>query len=108
MCGAVSGHLYEWDKASGRCDKQSRAHEGPVYAMARDGTGLVTGGKDGFIVLWDGMLRKTKSYSVLDLSPLPVSSAVHSVCTDPNGMKVGEREPAIRWTGRAASLPPPI
>ena len=47
VCGSVTGHLYEWNKASRRCDKQSRAHEGPVYAMARDGTGLITGGKDG-------------------------------------------------------------
>jgi hypothetical protein len=47
VCGSVTGHLYEWDKGTRRCEKQIRAHEGPVYAMARDGTGLVTGGKDG-------------------------------------------------------------
>lgn len=47
VCGTVSGHLYAWGKATRRCDTQTRAHEGPVYAMARDGTGLVTGGKDG-------------------------------------------------------------
>ena len=41
-----------------------------------------------FVILWDEGLRKTKTFSILDVSPLPVSSAVHSVCTDPRGMKI--------------------
>jgi len=88
VCGTVTGHLYEWDKSRKRCEKQTRAHEGPVYAMAKDGSGLITGGKDGFVVLWDSALRKTKTFSILDVHPLPVSSAIHSVCTDPLGMKM--------------------
>jgi len=88
VCGTVTGHLYEWNKAARKCDKQSRGHEGPIYAMARDGTGIVTGGKDGFVTLWDSELRKVKTFSILDVSPLPVSCAVHSVAVDPLGMKV--------------------
>ena len=62
-------------------------HEGPVYAMARDGPGLVTGGKDGFIVSWDSLLKKVATFSILDVSPQPLSSAIHSVCVDPLRMK---------------------
>ena len=68
VVGTVSGHLYEWDKASRRCEKQTRAHDGPIYALARDGPGIVTGGKDGFIILWDQDLRKTKTFSLLDVN----------------------------------------
>jgi len=41
-----------------------------------------------FVILWDEGLRKVKTFSILDASPLPVSSALHSVCTDPRGMKI--------------------
>lgn len=40
------------------------------------------------MILWDEGLRKVKTFSILDASPLPVSSALHSVCTDPKGMKI--------------------
>ena len=87
VCGTVTGHIFSWNKKDLKCEKLTRAHEGPVYAMARDGPGLVTGGKDGFIMSWDANLKKVQTFSILDVSPQPMSSAIHSICVDPLRMK---------------------
>jgi microtubule-associated protein-like 6 len=110
VCGTVTGHLYQWNKQTRRCDHQLRAHEGAVYAMARDGAGLVTGGKDGFVIQWDSELCKLSTISVLDVSPLPVSAAIHSVCTDALSTKIliatksGEVYEVVKDTGASMLL----
>jgi len=88
VTGTATGHLYLWGKRDDGCMKVSRSvmgHNGACYSIGSAGLGVVTGGKDGYVFLWDGDLNKVKTFNMRDTGgavAAPYSSVVHSVCTD--------------------------
>lgn len=66
-----------------------RAHDCPVVSISRDGnSGVITGGKDGSVIVWSNDLKKLSELSVLDVcTPPPLHTSIHSVSTDQFGSK---------------------
>lgn len=80
VTGAVSGHLYVWKDRT--VSKVQPAHTGSIYALAQAELGVVSGGKDGLVKMWDRDLNVLKQFNLMEGEPLPYSPCVHSVCTN--------------------------
>jgi len=85
ISGAYGGQLYNWtgNSASG----MTPAHEGPIYAMYTDSKLVVTGGKDGKVVLRDISLALLETFDV--------GQNVRSVHVHNNNILVGTYEGAV-------------
>jgi microtubule-associated protein-like 6 len=84
--GTVSGALYIWKDF--RVARTVPAHAGSVYAMAPAELGIVTGGRDGLVKLWDREFNCTRQLNMMESEPRPYYPAVHSVCCNRNGTKL--------------------
>jgi len=94
VTGTVTGYLYLWKDR--RIIRQVPGHVGPVYAIEHAELGIVTGGKDGLVKIWNRDFVCTRQFSMMDCDPKPFHSSVHSVCSNRSftkvvvGMKGGE------------------
>jgi WD40 repeat protein len=54
LTGSEDGVLRRWNVETGRCEAETRAHQGPVWGMAIDpaAPAVATAGDDGVIRLW--------------------------------------------------------
>ena len=80
VTGTLSGNLLVW-RARNCIKKIPAAHDGPInsiHALAQ--RGMVSGGKDGTVVIWDTELRKGATFDVGSLGS--VDPAVRSVHWD--------------------------
>ena len=80
VTGTLSGNLLVW-RARNCIKKVAGAHAGPVnsiHALAQ--RGMVSGGKDGTVVVWDTELRKGATFDIAALGS--VDPAVRSVHWD--------------------------
>ena len=62
LTGSCSGELYTWTGNS--ASKTTPAHQGPVYALFTNDKHVVTGGKDGRVILWDLSLKQLEEFVV--------------------------------------------
>jgi len=85
ISGAYGGELYSWTGNS--ASAVTPAHEGPIYAMYTDSKLVVTGGKDGKVVLRDISLQLLEEFNV--------GQNVRSVHVHNNNILVGTYEGAI-------------
>lgn len=85
VTGTQSGHLYVW---SGReCLKVTTAHDGPVLTLASTpNNGLISGGLDGLVKMWDNDLVLVKQFQVPQSSANP--TALRAVAVDKNMSKI--------------------
>jgi WD40 repeat protein len=61
--GGSNGHIYCW--AGSSLLRTVSAHTGPVFTICALGEGFISGGKDGFIVLWNAdCTEKLKEYEI--------------------------------------------
>ena len=88
VTGTASGHLYTWvEKETGdmKVERNVAAHTGACYSVTKGGMGVVSGGKDGLIIVWGGDLIKVRTYNVMDIkdiNKMPFNCAVHSLHCD--------------------------
>ena len=88
VTGTASGHLYSWVKKEGgeyRVGQTIVGHTGACYSVASAGMGVVSGGKDGLVVVWGGDLNKLRTYNTMDIEQLdkkPYNCVVHSLHCD--------------------------
>jgi len=80
VAGTASGHLYLFKGT--RVEKVCLAHQSSVNSLYATNKGLVSGGKDGYVKLWDNGLNKIQEYSMNDATPKPFRSVVRSVMWD--------------------------
>ena len=80
VAGTASGHLYVFRGA--KVEKVSLGHQSSVNSLYATNKGLVSGGKDGSVKLWDNSLNKIQEYSMGDATPKPYRSVVRSVMWD--------------------------
>ena len=78
VTGAISGHLYVW--RGRRCERVIRAHETLVTALWACPAGVVSGGGDGFVKLYNAKLEHQRSYGVGEAPQPPLMAAVKGVC----------------------------
>ena len=99
VTGMKDGNILLWkDRTS---TKQCKAHTGPVtamYSISNDSPGIdtrelgprvITGGKDGFVHIWDLQLRKKWSLNMHETLPLSVCPHIQSVATKENRLLIG-------------------
>ena len=98
VTGTLAGSLLLWkeEKCHFRVCNSIDAHDGCVHSVECTGTGVVSGGADGTVFLWDANLTKIRSLNMKEIIPRPHLQAVTSVCYDPTfsgflvGMEGGE------------------
>ena len=65
VSGTNTGHLMLWRDRS--CSDAIPAHEGYVYALDATPGGLVSGGSDGVVKLWNQSFQPIRSYSIREM-----------------------------------------
>merc|ERR1711871_757859 len=80
VVGTASGHLYAFKH--NKVAKICLAHQSSVNSLSSTTKGLVSGGKDGYVKLWDNGLNKIQEYSMADATPKPFRTCVRSVVWD--------------------------
>ena len=94
VTGTASGHLYSWTKRENgemKVDKSIVGHTGPVFGLSKGGMGVVSGGKDGLVIVWGPSLEKLRTYNIMDINEverMPYLPIIHSVCCDEDFSKV--------------------
>ncbi|GMI46711.1 hypothetical protein TrCOL_g1657 [Triparma columacea] len=94
VTGTASGHLYRWGRKEGgeyKVEATVAGHTGACYSVTQGGMGVVSGGKDGLIIVWGGDLNKVRTYNIMDikeLSDVPYNCAVHSLHCDETFSKI--------------------
>eukprot|EP00164_Ancoracysta_twista_P022676 GFYU01041949.1.p1 GENE.GFYU01041949.1~~GFYU01041949.1.p1 ORF type:complete len:540 (-),score=189.64 GFYU01041949.1:33-1412(-) len=64
VTGAYGGEVYVWKE--NELDKVAKVHEGPVFAVYADEENIVSGGKDGKVIVMTHDLTVVKTYNVTD------------------------------------------
>jgi microtubule-associated protein-like 6 len=80
ITGTVSGHLYVFNGR--KVEKVVLAHTSSVNSLSATTNGVVSGGKDGYVKLWDNSLNKIQEYNMSEATPKPYRSMVRSVVWD--------------------------
>jgi len=62
ISGCYDGHIYTW--MGGSCVNAIKAHDGPTYALCSCENGVVSGGKDGVVKLYDISLKEQGKWSI--------------------------------------------
>ena len=97
ITGSFSGEIVIW--ADGRLTKITEAHKGMVYAICRReaGRGIITGGSDGIVIVWNSELIKDVVINIADNKALNCYvPKVRSVCEGAEGnILVGVRSGEI-------------
>jgi microtubule-associated protein-like 6 len=78
VTGSVSGHLYVWKGRN--CDRVIRAHETMVITLWASACGVVSGGGDGMVKLYNARLEHERSFSLAEAPVPPLVSSVKAVC----------------------------
>jgi WD40 repeat protein len=86
VTGMVNGHLYFWKER--KVCKHLPAHTGSVYAINQAELGIITGGKDGLVKIWDRDFACTRQFNMMDCDPIPYHVPVHSVCCNRTFTKI--------------------
>jgi microtubule-associated protein-like 6 len=88
VSGTVGGHIYVWDGR--KLCKAIKAHQRCCNALYSCAAGLVSGGKDGLIKLWDNSLAFVHMYDLMEAAIPPYNPAVRSVTAwlDPEGVQI--------------------
>jgi WD40 repeat protein/Ca2+-binding EF-hand superfamily protein len=77
VSGSVSGHMYVWDGRN--LVKAIKAHARSCSALYACAAGVVSGGKDGLVKLWDTSLGFLQMYDLMEAAVPPYMAAVRSV-----------------------------
>lgn len=85
ISGAYKGELYSWTGNS--ASKVTPSHDGPVYALYANDKHVVSGGKDGKVVLHDLSLKPLETFQV--------GENIRSVHLNGNNILVGTYEGSI-------------
>uniref|UniRef100_A0A7S2V7Z0 Anaphase-promoting complex subunit 4 WD40 domain-containing protein n=2 Tax=Fibrocapsa japonica TaxID=94617 RepID=A0A7S2V7Z0_9STRA len=87
VTGTSSGDLYVWE--GHQCASKVAAHSGPVScASSTSRGGLITGGKDGKIILWDNELSQLEQFELSKLEPAPLRPVPVSVAMNSHMSKI--------------------
>jgi microtubule-associated protein-like 6 len=86
VTGTVSGHLYVFKGR--KVEKVVLAHTSSVNSLYSTAKGLVSGGKDGYVKLWDNSLNKLQEYNLAEATPKPYRACVRSVVWDMASNKI--------------------
>merc|ERR1711988_1324273 len=62
LSGCYDGKIYTW--IGGSCVNQIKAHDGPTYAIYSCEHGVVSGGKDGAVILYDISLKEQAKWNI--------------------------------------------
>eukprot|EP01032_Pedospumella_encystans_P008376 gene8376-9951_t len=105
VTGMKDGNILLWkDRAN---TKYCQAHDGPVtamYSINNDSPGIdtrelgprvITGGKDGFVHIWDLQLKKMWSLNLNETSPLSACPQIKAVATKENRLLIGTQASEI-------------
>ena len=89
VTGQADGSLYLWKGRNASIVRKS--HSKAVNSLRKCRDGLVSGGKDGKVIVWSESLSAIKTIELKDLSPSvrPLSSDVKSVASMGNKILVG-------------------
>jgi WD40 repeat protein len=105
VTGMKDGHILLWKDRTNT--KFMKAHEGPVtamYAISDSSPGIdtrelgprvITGGKDGFVHIWDLQLRKKWSLNMNLTEPLSACPQIKAVATKENRLLIGTQASEI-------------
>lgn len=105
VTGMKDGHILLWKDRTNT--KFVKAHEGPVnamYAISDSSPGIdtrelgprvITGGKDGFVHIWDLQLRKKWSLNMTLTEPLSACPQIKAVATKENRLIIGTQASEI-------------
>jgi microtubule-associated protein-like 6 len=87
ITGTQDGHLYRWE---GRTLIRSiLAHDKSINSVFATHLGIVSGGSDGFVKLWNYDLSKIEEYNMRDAQrPSPPDVCVKSVCWNTRSSKI--------------------
>lgn len=77
ITGSVTGHLYVWHGR--KCERTLRAHESMVTSLWSCPTGVVSGGGDGFVKLYNARLEHERSYGVAEAPQKPLLNPIKTV-----------------------------
>ncbi|GMH75277.1 hypothetical protein TrLO_g13994 [Triparma laevis f. longispina] len=94
ITGTANGQLYSWkkqDSGEHKVNMSVSGHTGAVYSVCAGGMGVVSGGKDGLIIVWSGDLIKQRTYNIMDIkeiSKTPYSCVIHSLHSDQSFSKI--------------------
>ncbi|BFZ11617.1 hypothetical protein BsWGS_14656 [Bradybaena similaris] len=92
--GTLSGDVYIWRDCN--LDRVvSAAHNGPVYTLDMTGEGFATGGKDGFVRLWDGDFKAITSINIANSSVGYTGLVVRAVCWRGDQLLIGTQDGEI-------------
>lgn len=78
VTGSVSGHLYVWRGRS--CERVIRAHETMVITLWACSAGVVSGGGDGMVKLYNARLEHERSFALAEAPTPPLVPVVKAVC----------------------------
>jgi echinoderm microtubule-associated protein-like 6 len=105
VTGMQDGYLLLWKDRTNT--KFSKAHNGPVttmFTISNDSPGIdtrelgprvITGGKDGFVHIWDLQLQKKWSLNMHETSPLSACPQIQAVATKENRLLISTQASEI-------------
>jgi microtubule-associated protein-like 6 len=93
LTGTSSGHIYVWDSSMKKIENVVSAHLGPCYtiiAMQPQNSSLLfaSGGKDGFVRIFDTSFQVAFEFNLLDFVPEPYFPIPHSLSCSKTGRKL--------------------
>jgi len=80
ITGTVSGHIYAFQGR--RVEKVVLAHTASVNCLYSTSKGVASGGKDGYVKLWDPSLNKIAEFCMHEATPKPYRPPVRAVVWD--------------------------
>ena len=100
IAGTYDGHIYTF--IGGSCVNSIKAHDGCTYAIFSCEQGVVSGGKDGNVILYDISLKEKGKWNV-------PGESIRAVCLGPSGLIVaGTYEGAIYEIDSNTQEPPRV
>ena len=95
VTGMFKGELFVWK--GNRPYSSVKAHNGPVNALCarKSGKGVISGGNDGFIIVWEANLKKLSQINLVDPALRVLNPKIRSVAEFNGNILVGTRSGEI-------------
>jgi WD40 repeat protein len=87
VTGQADGSIYLWKGRNASVIR--REHTKCVNSLGRTGSGLVSGGKDGLVILWSESLVMQRQFDLATFSSTALNTEVRSVCCTEQKILIG-------------------